>query len=149
MGGVPRKITALLLGVLLSLVPRALLGSVFGQLLDMTAELAPGAYPTVVGAAVVVDLVIGYAMAFVTGFSFWAGTSESWRASGAWGASGSAVMLAASSRGGFESALVLGLAVAVRVAGAFHGARWGDDRKDDARVEGVQGFIFRLNPFPL
>lgn len=147
----PRKATALLLGALLSLIPRALLGAVFGQTQDIVAELMPGAYPYLMGAAVPFDFVVAYATAFVMGFAFWAGTSETWQASGAWGGSGAVAMLVYSNPFGFSmgTPLLLALALAVRVAGAFHGAWWGERNKDDVRVEGIQGFIFRLNPFPL
>lgn len=146
-----RKATALLLGALLSLIPRALLGAVFGQTQDIVAELMPGAYPHLMSASIALDFVVAYAMAFVLGFAFWAGTSETWRASGAWGGSGAVAMLVFSNPLGLSTGtpLLLALALAVRVGGAFHGAWWGERHKDDVRVEGIQGFIFRLNPFPL
>lgn len=146
-----RKLTALLLGVLLSLIPRALLGTVFGQTQDIVAELMPGAYPYLMMASVGLEFVVAYVMAFVVGFAFWAGTSETWQASGAWGGSATAAMLVASNPLGLSmgTPFLLGLALLTRVAGAFHGAWWGERLKDDARVEGIQGFIFRINPFPL
>ncbi|TPW19982.1 MAG: hypothetical protein FD126_2140 [Elusimicrobia bacterium] len=146
-----RKLTALLLGVLLSLIPRALLGTVFGQTQDIVAELMPGAYPYLMSASVALEFVVAYAMAFVMGFAFWAGTSETWQSSGAWGGSAAAALLVVSNPLGLSTAtpVLLALALAVRVGGAFHGAWWGERFKDDPRVEGIQGFIFRLNPFPL
>lgn len=142
-----RKLTALLLGLLLAMIPRMILGTVFGQTQDIVAELFPGAYPYLVDAMTAFELVAAYAAAFVAGFAFWAGTAESWRASGAWGASGCVALMAAG--GPFEHSWLLALAIAVRVLGAFHGAGWGERHKDDPRVEGVQGFIFKANPFPL
>lgn len=133
------------------MIPRFLLGSVFGQTQDIVAELMPGAYPHLIDAAIAFEVVVAYAMAFVTGFSFWAGTSETWQASAAWAASGCMFLLTALNPGGvsLDAPILLALAVAARVAGAFHGAWWGERHKDDPRVEGVQGFVFKLNPFPL
>jgi len=146
----PRKVTALLLGMLLSLIPRAVFGTVFGQTQDIVAELMPGAYPYLMGASFAFELAVSYAMAFVTGFGFWAGTSESWKASGAWGASGCVALLAANpAEASLWGPIFLAAAIAVRVGGAFHGAWWGERFKDDPRVEGIQGFIFKMNPFAL
>lgn len=147
----PRKLAALGLGVLLSLIPRMLLGSVFGQTQDIVAELMPGAYPYLIDAAVGVEVLVAYAMAFVTGFAFWGGTSESWQASGAWAASGCVLLLTALNPGGLSMGepLLLAAGIAARTGGAFHGAWWGERHKDDPRVEGVQGFVFKINPFPL
>ena len=142
-----RKLTALLFGLLLAQVPRMVLGSVFGQTQDIVAELFPGFYPYVVETMPAVDLLTAYAMAFAAGFAFWAGTAESWRSSGAWAASGCVALMAFGAA--YEHPAYLGLAIAARVAGAFQGARWGAAHEDEPRVEGVQGFIFKLNPFPL
>lgn len=147
----PRKLTALLIGMLFSLIPRMLLVTVFGQTQDIVAELMPGAYPHLIDAAVAFEVLVAYAMAFVTGFGFWAGTSETWQASGAWAASGCVLLLTVSNPGGLslDGPLLLGVGLAARVAAAFHGAWWGERYKDDPRVEGVQGLVFKLNPFPL
>lgn len=147
----PRKLTALVIGMLFSMIPRMLLGTVFGQTQDIVAELMPGAYPHLIDAAVGFEVLVAYAMAFVTGFAFWAGTSETWQGSGAWAASGCVLLLTALNPGGLslDSPLLLGLGIAARVAAAFHGAWWGERYKDDTRVEGIQGFVFKLNPFSL
>lgn len=146
-----RKLTALGIALLFSLIPRAVLGVVFGQTQDIVAELWPGAYPFLIEGAFVFAVAAAYAAAFVAGFGFWAGTSETWRASALWAAAGSAGLQAATAPGAFvaDGALKAGLVAAACVAGAYHGAWWGEDNKDDPRVEGVQGFVFGLNPFRL
>ncbi|TBR21268.1 hypothetical protein EPO15_10740 [bacterium] len=143
----PRKLTALVLGLLFAQLPKMVLGTVFGQTQNIVAELFPGFYPYVVETMPAFDLLTAYAMAFVTGFAFWGGTAESWRASGAWAASGCVALMAFG--GAYEHRVFLALAILARVAGAFHGAGWGERNKDDPRVEGVQAFVFRINPFRL
>lgn len=145
----PRKLTALLLGYLLAMLPRMVLGTVFGETLGIVHDLLPVPAAALTAAAALGGLLIALASGFVMGFSFWAGTAESWKASGAWALAGGAAASFLESPGMPAAPLLFVLGTALRGAGAFWGAWWGDRHKDDPRVEAVQGFIFGIIPFPL
>lgn len=145
----PRKLTALLLGYLLGLIPKAVLGTVFGETLGIVRDLLPVPALALAAAGALAGLVIVLASGFVMGFSFWAGTAETWKASGAWAAAGAAAASVLESGGVGPAPLLFVLGVLLRGCGAFWGAWWGDRHKDDPRVEAVQGFIFGIIPFPL
>ncbi|MBI5595992.1 MAG: hypothetical protein HY928_07880 [Elusimicrobia bacterium] len=145
----PRKLTALLIGYLLAMLPQMVLGTVFGETLGIVRDLTPAPDLVLTAAAALGGLLIVAASGFVMGFSFWAGTAESWKASGVWALAGGLAASILENPRLPASPLLFVLGTAVRGAGAFWGAWWGDRHKDDQRVEAVQGFIFGVIPFPL
>lgn len=145
----PRKLTALLLGYLLALIPKAVLGTVFGESIGIARDLFPVPALALTAAALLGGSLIALASGFVMGFSFWAGTDETWRASGAWAAAGGVAASVLEAQGFGSVPLLFVLGALLRGCGAFWGAWWGDRHKDDQRVEAVQGFIFGIIPFPL
>lgn len=145
----PRKLCALLIGYLLAMLPAMVLGTVFGETLGIVRDLAPVPLLALRAAAAAGGLLIVLASGFVMGFAFWAGTAESWKASGAWALAGGVAASFIENPALPSSALLFLLGTALRGGGAFWGAWWGDRHKDDPKVEAVQGFIFGVIPFPL
>ena len=139
-----RKLLALLFAVILGFLAQMAFDTVFGQLLQIAAELLP--IPA--GAVAVALLVLGLSSVlvkfFVTGFLFWAGSAETWRMAGLWAlAGGTALDLLPSLS---SNPLLLLLGVSTRAAGAFLGAWYGHHTEHDPKVEQLRELIFRMMP---
>lgn len=139
-----RKLVSLIFAVILGFMVQMLFDAVFGQLLQICAELLPLPVPFVTAALVVFGFSSILVKFFVTGFLFWAGSRETWKMAGLWALAGGAAIDFLPSLTGHPLLMFLG--VSTRAGGAFMGSWYGQHTENDPQIERIRELVFRLMP---